>query len=275
MQSHPDRNEPLLPRSASFGGGTRAAIGNAASSLALTCRRACSGDLGALRSACLLGTCSVLVVGLLGVLNPFALLSPLHWLASLYIVVFAASAAIYEADPPALERFRRWLAVELRVLTRSSGRGVTYVLLGTISAGLGDPLALVAGLFEVGVGAACLWSSFTGRIDDAASEADSEYSRQSEGDTARSAFRRRVLFGMDRMDSAELVSLCLELGLTLNARTRVQALEALDPQQGGHITEEAFVAWWAEQQRASGATRMPSPPGPLGAGFSAGLGSLQ
>jgi hypothetical protein len=67
---------------------------------------------------------------------------------------------------------------------------------------------------------------------------------------ARMAFRRRVLFGMERMDSAELVALCLELGLRLDARSRATALAILDPEQEGHVDEESFMVWWEQQQQA-------------------------
>ena len=55
---------------------------------------------------------------------------------------------------------------------------------------------------------------------------------------------------METMDSAELLALCLELGVRLDARGRVAALATLDPQQEGRIQEDAFVAWW-ESQRLS------------------------
>ena len=69
-----------------------------------------------------------------------------------------------------------------------------------------------------------------------------------DADLARGAFKRRVRFGTQRLDSSELTNLCLELGLRLDARARSSALDMLDPDQEGSIEEETFVGWW-EQHR--------------------------
>ena len=68
----------------------------------------------------------------------------------------------------------------------------------------------------------------------------------------RRAFRRRVLYGMETMDSAELVALCLELGHRLDARSRSAALATLDPRDDGVITE-------ASHQRTLLLTMFPRP----------------
>ena len=55
---------------------------------------------------------------------------------------------------------------------------------------------------------------------------------------------------MEKMDSAELVALCLELGETLDARTRLAALAALDPHEEGTIEESDFISWWESRQES-------------------------
>ena len=265
-----DRNEPLLPRSQSY-----SALGTIGSWVAAL-RKMCDGDYwrmcDAVRGTAMVGTTLVCIVGLLGSLNPLALLSPLHWLTSMYLCALSCAAIAYELE--VFERYRRWVGVYLRGLTRPSGRGAFYIFLGTLAAGLGDPLAIVAGCAEIGAGIACVYS--LGAVPDDASEAGSEISRHSEGDAARAAFRRRVAFGTEQLDSAEcgapssqytyplhkppspnpspipvpgrLVALCLELGLPLDTRARVAALDVLDPTQQGVVSEDAFLAWWETQR---------------------------
>ena len=46
-----------------------------------------------------------------------------------------------------------------RPLTLVAGRGSLYVVVGTMVAGMGDPLALVAGVLHIGAGGACLWAT--------------------------------------------------------------------------------------------------------------------
>lgn len=252
------RNEPLLPRSASFGAGTpawRSLVHCPSFS-----RECCGAGLDALPACCVLANCCVLAVALLNMLSLLSLLTPLRFLTALYLVAFSAAAAAYEANLALLEGYRRWLEVYLLMLAHRRGRGVFYMLLGTLTAGLGDPFALAAGIFELACGAACVRGARASERDDAASEADSEVSRQSESAASRPqmAFRRRVPFGLERLDSAELASLCLELGLPLDARARGTALDLLDPAQQGTIGEDAFLDWWEAQEQ------QPRPLGQLG-----------
>ena len=150
---------------------------------------------------------------------------------------------------------RHWVAFWLRGLVSLTGRGALYLVLGTLAIGMGDPLSMLAGLLELGAGASCVLVSRPAH-DTAETHVEPEgHPGRSPSDSMpRMAFRRRVLFGMDSMDSAELMSLCLELGLQLDARARAAALAALDPEQRGSISEHAFVTWW-EQQASS-----PPPP---------------
>ena len=73
---------------------------------------------------------------------------------------------------------------------------------------------------------------------------------EDEQSLARAAFRRRVLYGMERMDSAELAALCLELGLRLEPRLRASALAILDPEGLGSIDEASFMVWWEHSAAA-------------------------
>lgn len=248
------RNAPLLPRSASFGQGRAFDPLSKVSGIASNVKNAFEGDALAIKSACLLAAGASLVVGMLGVLNPFSLLSPLHLLACLYVVPLSAICLALEVEIPPLEPFYAWVTVWMRTLTLPSGRGFLLMVLGTLVAGLGGPLSFLVGVLDVATGAASVWGA---RQDRPVANADSDTSsptrpgsRAAPGDVPRLAFRRRVLYGMETMDSAELVALCLELGVRLDARGRVAALATLDPQQEGRIQEDAFVAWW-ESQRLS------------------------
>ena len=114
-------------------------------------------------------------------------------------------------------------------------------------------MAFAAGLLNIAAGVATLWSSRPLRKasdaqvgEQAVVESNGESVASSH---ARRAFRRRLAFGMERMDSAELVALSLELGLRLDARARLAALALLDPHETGQIDESAFVAWWEQQQQ--------------------------
>ena len=62
------RNEPLLPRSASFGD-SRSMLTSHASRVAATAARMCEGDESAVYSACVAGSLGCLTIGLLGILN--------------------------------------------------------------------------------------------------------------------------------------------------------------------------------------------------------------
>ena len=92
--------EPLLPRSASFGTHKsrvdmlKDAWSHYSPVTHLT--RACASEDDRIKAACVTATSLCLVVGLLSVLNPFSLLSPLHWLISLYIVALSALALTVE-----------------------------------------------------------------------------------------------------------------------------------------------------------------------------------
>jgi len=213
----------------------------------------CQGEEAAVKLACITGCLAGLTIGVLGVLNPFAMISPLHLLTCLYLLAFSLVALSLEVDLPLLEPFRQWITHWVRGLTRLTGRGVLYLVLGSLAAGLGDPLGLLAGLLLIGAGAACLWYvSRPARV-----AAEEEVPRETSERTVsapdarlqapRTAFQRRVLFGMERMDTAEFVALCLELGRPLDARARISALSRLDPNQTGFIDEESFMRWWEEQ----------------------------
>ena len=257
MKFAPDptmRNEPLLPRSASFG--SRSTLQKLASKAGSVVHAVCQGEEAGVKMACVSACIGGLTIGLLGVLNPLAVISPLHLLTCLYLLGFSLVALSLEVEVQILEPFRLWVSFWLRGLTQMTGRGALYLVLGSLAAGLGDPLALLAGLVLMGAGAACLW--YVSRYSSQAAADDDVLGEMTEGvgvsrDDARlhgprMAFRRRVLFGMERMDSAELVALCLELGLPLDARSRMAALSRLDPHQVGSIDEESFMLWWEQQQ---------------------------
>ena len=243
-------NAPLLPRSASFGRNFDPVAG--ASSYVSQLRQACQGDLLALRSACVVSLVGAFAVGLLGVLSPFTLLSPLHLLTCLYLLPTSLILLALEFELPLLEPFYAWIEEWVKVLTNRAGRGALYVVLGTLLAGLGDPLALLVGLLHVGAGGAAMWTARPPRqLSDAQLAGELEPGLGEDSDKSRvprAAFRRRVLYGMERLDSAELVALCLELGMQLDARARSSALAALDPHGEGSIGEDEFIAWWERQQ---------------------------
>jgi len=261
------RNEPLLPRSASFSG-TRGLFDPLVrlSSFVTSLRRACEGDLVAVKGSCVLAAGSSLAVGFVGVLSPFTVLSPLHLLTCIYLLPISLVALALEVGEGIvlLEPLRGWVDKWVAALTVLEGRGAMYVILGTLVAAQGDPLSLIAGLLDIAAGFACYCASKPRRND-----GESDGPRTSRDGTQpvgakngwpedefssapHLAFRRRVLYGMQRMDSAELVALCLELGLRLEARTRASALAQLDPEGSGSIDEEAFIAWW-EQHNAKSA----------------------
>jgi len=249
----PARNEPLLPRSASFGTHKsrldmlKDAWSHYSPSAQLS--RVCASEVSAVKAACVSATAACLTIGLLGVLNPFSVATLLHYLTCLYLVAFAALALVMEVDAPLFEPLRRWVGCWVRGLTRLRGRGVLYIILGTLTAGLGDPLAVASGLLELGAGAACFVSRPSRETADAHAGEMPEQAGSPDDEVPRIAFRRRVLFGMERMDSAELVALCLELGLRLDARERAAALSMLDPHQEGSIEEETFIVWWQQRQQ--------------------------
>jgi hypothetical protein len=245
------RNEPLLPRSASFGSHGLFSVQTTA--VVSTASRLCDGDLNAVKSLCITGSVSCFAVGLLGVINVFSVLTPLHYLTCIYLLALSAVSLALELDSPLVDPFKRWATFWFRGFTRLLGRGCLYLVLGTLAAGLGDPLAVLAGLLEIAAGASALYISQGGaarRPSNTQSGDLDENSSSTDGaeSLALMAFRRRVLFGRERMDSAELVALCLELGLRLDARARVSALAMLDPDQEGHIDEATFMAWWEQQQ---------------------------
>ena len=153
------KNEPLLPRSASFGSQSQlqsqlqkltAKASNVVSSV-------CQGEEAGVKLACLNGGLAGLAIGLLGVLNPFAVLTPLHLLTCLYLLSMSLVVLALEVEVPLLEPFYEWVGVWMRALTTMTGRGVMYLVLGSLAAGLGDWLAILAGLALMGAGAACLW----------------------------------------------------------------------------------------------------------------------
>lgn len=150
------RNTPLLPRSASFGErGMLDPLHGPLHRATANLRSACDGDLLAVRSACLLGGVSTFAVGMMGVLNPFAVLSPLHLLTCLYLLPISLLGVAIELDVPALAPIQRWLTFWLRGLTLLSGKGALYIVTGTLAAGLGDPIGLAVGVLDMAAGAAC------------------------------------------------------------------------------------------------------------------------
>lgn len=72
----------------------------------------------------------------------------------------------------------------------------------------------------------------------------------------RQAFRRRVPFGMSRLDPAELHTLCQELGVQLDARARSAAIARLDPHGEAAIEEAAFLEWWVKVRPEADASGM-------------------
>ena len=253
------KNEPLLPRSASFGSQSQlhsqlqkltAKASNVVSSV-------CQGEEAGVKLACLNGGLAGLAIGLLGVLNPFAVLTPLHLLTCLYLLAMSLVVLALEVEVPLLEPFYAWVGLWMRSLTTMTGRGVMYLVLGSLAAGLGDWLAILAGLALMGAGAACLWFASRFPKHEAAAEvqvptATLASTSGGRGDdarvqNARKAFRRRVYLGMQRMETAELVALCRELHAPLDERVHMAAILRLDPHQQGSIDEESFVQWWVEQ----------------------------
>ena len=244
-----------MPRSASFGSRSQfQKLQSKWNSCTAAMVRICQGDITMIKTAAVFASTAGIVIGLLGVLNPLAVISPLHLLTCVYLLVLSTLALALEVEAPFFEPFRRWVAFWMRALTQVTGRGALYLVLGSLAAGLGDPFALLAGLLLVGAGAACIRHAAGPALEIA--DEDSLLGPQSERggsrpdarlDAPRMAFRRRVNFGMEHMDSAELVALCLELGLSLDARKRVAALAILDPDQQGTIHEDAFLLWWEQQ----------------------------
>lgn len=244
------RNVPLLPRSASFGQGRGFDPLGTASAYARTIKGACNGDLLALKSACVIASCASFAVGLLTIISPFSVLSPLHLLTGIYIVPTSLVLLALEVEMPFLAPFTALVDEWFRFLTLVAGRGAFYIVVGTLVAGLGDPLALAAGVLHIGAGGACLWTTRQRQASEVATlgeDGGPSGRERAESDVPRQAFRRRVLYGMQKMDSAELVALCLELGLSLGARARLAALAVLDPHEDGVIEEGAFVEWWEMQ----------------------------
>lgn len=230
----------------------------------------------AVKAGCVIAMIATLAVGVLTIISPFTVLSPLHLLTCLYLVPLCLIALVLEAGggTPLLQPFQQWVHTWLAALTVIEGRGAMYVILGTLVAGMGDPLSLFAGILDIAAGVACICASRP-----AGSQADDDKARGVEGrggttgtagvmvdeaSVPRLAFRRRVLFGMERMDTAELVSLALELGLRLEPRARASALAQLDPEGLGSIDEETFIAWW-EQHQHRVQPQMARPPARLAA----------
>ena len=99
--------EPLLPRSASFGTHKsridmlKDAWSHYSPITHLT--RVCASQEDSIKAACISATTICLIIGLLGVLNPFSLLTPLHLVTSLYIVALSALALTMEVRASSLE----------------------------------------------------------------------------------------------------------------------------------------------------------------------------
>ena len=210
------RNEPLLPRSASFSG-TRGLFDPLVrlSSLVTSLQHACEGDSRAVKSACVFAACASLTISLLGVLSPLAMLSPLHLLISLYLVPLCMVAVALELGDslPALEPFRAWVRVWVAALTVLEGRGAMYVALGTLVAAQGDLLSLMVGLLDIAAGLACFATHCASKPELRGGDKGEERRSSERGYTACGvggvpeecssvpllAFRRRVLYGMQTM----------------------------------------------------------------------------
>ena len=240
-----------FPRSASFGRNFDPVAG--ASSYVSQLRQACQGDLLALRSACVVSLVGAFAVGLLGVLSPFTLLSPLHLLTCLYLLPTSLILLALEFELPLLEPFYAWIEEWVKVLTNRAGRGAP--LRRARHAPRWSRRPARAPGWAAPRWRRRRWGMWTARpprqLSDAQLAGELEPGLGEDSDKSRvprAAFRRRVLYGMERLDSAELVALCLELGMQLDARARSSALAALDPHEEGSIGEDEFIAWWERQQ---------------------------
>ena len=165
------------------------------------------------KGSCVLAACCSLTVGVLGVLSPFAMLSPLHLLTCLYLVPLCIVALAIELGDGflALGAFREWVNLWVAALTVLEGRGAMYVILGTLVAAQGDLLSLVAGLLDIAAGLACYCAS---KPELHGGDKRERRRGTERGGTAggigglpeeecssapRIAFRRRVLYGMQTM----------------------------------------------------------------------------
>ena len=204
------------------------------------------GDYSLHTALILLGPamCASGVLSLLG-----SLLNPLHLLVELYVVAAGVVSLALETsaypENGTLNRLkigavRKVVMAEARVLTTLTGRSGFYFVLSTLllaqQATLLDLLIGLYGLF-LSIGMFVMGRQAAGKL---------KHLRSSMTDEAelRAKFAQFDTDRDGRLSSAELATLCADLGSMLSHAELEGAIKLLDTNGDGHIERDEFVAWW-------------------------------
>lgn len=115
------------------------------------------------RLFCFVGGLGLFLCALLGVLHVFGVISqPLTYLVNAYIALFALVTCVLEADPkwveqnPAIDNAQRVLHDYMKVLTTLWGRGLFYLILGSLATQLYGGFGLFMGMYMILMGVTCI-----------------------------------------------------------------------------------------------------------------------
>lgn len=185
--------------------------------------------------------------------NPisFSLLgTPVGLLVSVYSVACAALGMGLESAVGCLPCHRRaeyWV----RVLTRVWGRGLFYLVLGTMQCTQRTlvELACGAGLMAVGCMSLCVSRAASAKL--ARAQRKMASFRVTDETIIREVFDRHDRDNSGHLDEIELASVALELGAELTGNELVAAFAAIDVDGDRGISFDEFKAWWLREDTVS------------------------
>ncbi len=187
---------------------------------------------------------SIMVVTLLGALSAFFGLGIVNLVMNIYMFIFGAIMVCLEFKHVLIPmKYKEMIRKEAQFLYRPYGRAGFYVAVGVIMLSMGGLFTFVVGAYTVAVGVYIYYGS---------SSALKALAAMKEGSSDPAAVKARF----DRadankdgfLDTAELASVCTELGTSMNKNELESALFILDKNGDGKISLEEFQAWWGAQE---------------------------
>jgi len=167
--------------------------------------------------------------------------SPLSALIEVYCGAFGVVVVILEGQDLAfLTKFRAMLNEHAKFLTFTWGRGCFYFFAGSL-------MFSQMNLFDMAIGG---WMCFTGFTSIVVGQhtanklTDLKRTLGSES-VVKSKFKKMDKDNSGSLNSAELASLCSDLGSPLDHNELVAAISTMDVDGSGTISYEEFYGWWA------------------------------
>jgi len=197
-----------------------------------------------LKMACGVICAAAFCCDLVSLLSEMVTLHPFQMINTSYAAAFALLGVALELQQAFFVGIRRWLNVWMKLLNRTWGKGVFYILTAGLHLSAHSTVGYVLGvlLLICGVAAIGISRSASGKLSQLHAQIVKEHTQDLV--YVRQVFNRMDTDNTGHLSSAELASACKELGSEFHPNELVAIFDYLDADFDGKLSYEEFEAFW-------------------------------